>query len=214
VNNKRITEMGFHVDPEVDQVTVSGRPVTLVTESALERVHILLHKPPQVMTTVRDDRGRKTVLDLISKYTRARLYPVGRLDFDSEGALLLTNDGPLAHKLTHPRFNVPKTYLVKVKGVPTDEKLEKIRRGMYLDDGPTKPAAVSIASRTKVNTWCEITITEGKNRLIKRMFWRIKHPVMRLVRTDFAGVSIEDVAPGQYRLLTNKELTHLKSWVR
>ena len=97
---------------------------------------------------------------------------------------------------------------------PDEKKLEKLRRGIYLEDGPTKPAAVEITKRTKANTWCEITVTEGRNRLVKRMFWRIKHPVMRLIRSEFAGVSVEGVPPGQYRLLTKGELNKLKSWLR
>ncbi len=214
VNNKRVTEMGFHIDVDTDKVTVSGRPVRLVAEQKQDKAYFLLHKPPNVLTTTHDDRGRPTVMDLIAGDTPVRIYPVGRLDFDSEGALLLTNDGQLAHKLTHPRFHVPKTYLVKVKGVPTEDKLDKLRRGIYLDDGPTKPADIEVVRHTKSNTWVEITITEGRNRLVKRMFWRIKHPVLRLIRTSFANLNVEDLAPGRFRVLSKKEVKQLQDWTR
>lgn len=214
VNGRQVTELGMKVDPARDKVHVNGRPVRLITDDDQEKVYFLLNKPPRTLTTTKDDRGRKTVLDLIGGETEVRVYPVGRLDFDAEGALLITNDGRLAHQLTHPRFHVPKTYLAKVKGRPSEESLDKLRRGIYLEDGPTRPAHVEIVEHTKANTWVEITVTEGRNRLIKRMFWRIHHPVARLIRVRFGNLEVNDLAPGRFRLVTNRELKELQAWVR
>lgn len=214
LNGRVVEQLGTKVDPDADVVTVDGRRVRLVDAEDQEKVYFLLNKPPNVLTTTRDDRGRKTVMDLVKGASDGRIYPVGRLDFDAEGALLLTNDGELANLLTHPRYHVPKTYLAKVKGLPSEPKLDKLRRGIYLEDGPTKPAHVEVAQRAKVNTWVEIIITEGRNRQVKRMFWRIRHPVMKLVRVAFAGISVDDLAPGEFRTLSRKELAHLRSLVR
>lgn len=214
VNGQVIDRLGAKVDLDKDQVFVDGRKVGLIHEDRQEKVYFLLHKPPNTLTTTKDDRGRKTVLDIVSGASHGRIYPVGRLDFDAEGALLLTNDGDLAHKLTHPRFAVPKTYMAKVKGRPAEDKLEKLRRGIYLEDGPTKAAHVDIAQSAKRNTWVEITVTEGRNRLVKRMFWRIGHPVMKLVRVQFGSLGIEGLRQGDYRPLTKKEVQTLRAMVR
>lgn len=214
VNDTTVLELGVKVDPEVDEVRVDGKKIRIFSEAHLEKVYLLLNKPPNTLTTTSDDRGRKTVMELISNISGTRLFPVGRLDFDAEGALLLTNDGDLAHRLTHPRFHVPKTYHAKVKGRPTEESLEKIRRGLYLDDGPTKPAHVEILQDAKVNTWCEITVTEGRNRLIKRMFWRIRHPVMKLIRVEFAGLNVDGMRSGDSRMLTKAEVQQVRDMLR
>lgn len=212
VNKRVVTEMGFRIRP-TDVVHVGGHKVHIANDTDQEHIYLLLNKPPNHLTTTKDDRGRKTVMDLIAGTEGTRIYPVGRLDFDAEGALLLTNDGQLAHKLTHPRFHVPKTYLAKVKGVPTEAALDKLRQGIYLDDGPTKPAHVELGARAKVNSWVEITVTEGRNRLIKRMFWRIRHPVLKLVRLEFAGLSADNLRSGQSRPLTKREVARLKAMV-
>ncbi len=136
LNDELVTELGMLVDPLRDTVTVDGRPVRLQTEEEQEKVYFLLNKPPRTLTTTRDDRGRQTVLDLVAGAADSRIFPVGRLDFDTEGALLLTNDGSLAHKLTHPRYSVPKTYLCKVKGRPAEEELDKLRKGISTTDLP------------------------------------------------------------------------------
>jgi 23S rRNA pseudouridine2605 synthase len=214
LNDELVTELGMLVDPLRDTVTVDGRPVRLQTEEEQEKVYFLLNKPPKTLTTTRDDRGRQTVLDLVAGAAESRIFPVGRLDFDTEGALLLTNDGNLAHRLTHPRYSVPKTYLCKVKGRPSEDELNKLRRGIYLDDGPTRPADVEVVDEVKNNTWVEITVSEGRNRLVKRMFWRIRHPVMRLIRVQFGGLRVDDLPPGRFRALTKKELHSLRAWTR
>jgi pseudouridine synthase len=214
VNGKVVAELGTKIDPERDEVFVDGRKIRTVTAARQDKVYILLNKPPGVVTTTRDDRGRATVVELVSNVPGTRLFPVGRLDFDAEGALLLTNDGTLAHKLTHPRFDVPKTYQAKVKGRPTEEALDKLRKGIYLEDGPTRPADVEIIRSAKVNTWVELTITEGRNRLVKRMFWRIGHPVLKLVRSQFGSLRVDDLRQGHSRPLTKKELSELKALTR
>jgi len=210
VNNATVQEMGMKIDPISDDIRVDGRKVSVPSESHHDKVYLLLHKPAGVLTTTKDDRGRRTVMELISNVDGTRLFPVGRLDFDSEGALLLTNDGDLAHALTHPKYHVAKTYAAKVKGTPKEADLDKLRRGIYLDDGPTNPAHVEVLGKARINTWVEITITEGRNRLVKRMFWRIRHPVMKLVRTEFAGLTLDGLPPGKSRLLTKREVARLK----
>lgn len=213
VNDAVIKALGTKVNPEKDEVRVDGRRVQVTSPQAQEKVYFLLNKPPAVLTTTKDDRGRRTVMDLVVGASLARIYPVGRLDYDAEGALLLTNDGELANLLTHPRYHVPKTYMAKVKGVPAEDKLDKLRRGIYLEDGATKPAHIEVVQKAKVNTWVEITVTEGRNRLIKRMFWRIQHPVLKLVRTRFGSLTTDGLRPGDYRSLSSKELVELRSFI-
>ncbi|HEY4222402.1 MAG TPA: pseudouridine synthase [Myxococcota bacterium] len=213
VNDKVVTELGTKIDPAKDDVRVDGRKVPVTSPDKQERVYFLLNKPAGFLTTTKDDRGRKTVMDLVVGASQARIYPVGRLDFDAEGALLLTNDGELANLLTHPRYHVPKTYLAKVKGVPPEDQLNKLRKGIYLEDGPTKPAHIEVVDKAKVNTWVEITVTEGRNRLIKRMFWRIKHPVLKLVRIRFGALDTDGLRLGEYRELSKKELKDLREFI-
>jgi 23S rRNA pseudouridine2605 synthase len=213
VNGKTADQMGLKVDPDRDEIFVDGKRVRVERDTEQEKAYLLLYKPPGTLTTTQDDRGRQTVMDLVVGATESRIYPVGRLDFDAEGALLLTNDGDLAHKLTHPKFHVPKTYLAKVKGRPKDPDLDRLRRGIYLEDGPTKAAHVEVVEEAKKNTWVEITVTEGRNRLVKRMFWRIGHPVLKLVRSHFGSLTTEGLRPGQSRTLSKKELALLKSMV-
>jgi len=211
VNGRRVTQLGFKVDPEKDQVAVDGAPRALGADALDEKLYFLLYKPKGVVSTVSDERKRKTVLDLLHGATTGRLYPIGRLDYDSEGALLVTNDGELTQKLLHPSFKVEKTYMVKVKGSPAPAKLDKLRRGIYLEDGPTGPCHIEMAGKANTNTWLKVVLTKGKNRQIRRMFWRIEHPVSRIVRTHFSFLSIDDMKPGQYRPLTKRELHALKT---
>lgn len=213
VNDKVVTTLGTKVDPAKDEIRVDGRKVPVTSPEKQEKVYFLLNKPAGFLTTTKDDRGRRTVMDLVVGASQARIYPVGRLDYDAEGALLLTNDGELANMLTHPRYHVPKTYQAKVKGVPPEDKLDKLRKGIYLEDGPTQPAHVEVVEKVKKNTWVEITVTEGRNRLIKRMFWRIQHPVMKLVRTRFGALDLEGLRLGEYRELSRRELIELKEFI-
>lgn len=209
VNHKAVKEMGREIDPAVDKVSVDGRIVSLSGKT--KNVYILLNKPAGYVSTTNDEKDRPTVLDLVLGFTEERVYPVGRLDFDSEGALLLTNDGELTNRLLNPKHHVTKIYNVKVKGVPTEEELDKLRRGIYLEDGPTGPCKIEVISKAKVNTWVQVILTQGKNRQIKRMFWRIEHPVMKIERIQFAGIAVNRLPLGECRHLTRPELEALKA---
>ena len=172
--------------------------------------YFLLFKPRGVLTTRDDPEGRRTVMEFIAPLP-VRVEPVGRLDMDTEGALLLTNDGHLAHKLTHPSSNVPKRYAVKVWKKPHPKQLERLKRGIKLDDGHTKPALLREMDSTDTgNTWYEVTVTEGRNRLVRRMFEAIGHPVSKLRRESFATLSIRGMERGDVRPLTGEELQRLQ----
>jgi pseudouridine synthase len=211
VNGKRVTALGTLVDSEHDVIHVNGESIAICPEQDQEKIYILMHKPPQVVTTASDNFNRKTVLHILPQYKDMRLFPVGRLDYDAQGALLLTNDGELTQKLLHPKFKCKKTYLVKVKGVPKAEDIEKLRRGIYLEDGPTGKSEIEFHRATKSNTWVRITLTSGKYRQIKRMFFRIENPVMRILRTDFAGIALGNLGIGEHRQLNKSEIMLLRN---
>jgi len=204
VNGKVITELGTRVRPGRDRVEVDGRRVW-----PEDLAYLLLHKPPGYVTTLNDPEGRPSVRDLLP-IDGPRLFPVGRLDFNSEGALLCTNDGELAHALAHPSHQVPKRYLARVHGEVDDATLERLSKGVELDDGRTGPAKVLVQAETASHTWLEFTVTEGRNRLIRRMCEACELPVMRLIRTHFAGVEVEPLRPGAYRSLTPREVARLR----
>jgi 23S rRNA pseudouridine2605 synthase len=201
VNNQIVRELGTKVEPGRDLVTVDGRLV----EGGSERHYYVLYKPPGVVTTLSDPQGRPTISAYTSKLP-GRQFPVGRLDYDAEGALLLTDDGDLALRLTHPRFQVPRIYLTKVKGAPALETLEKLRGGVRLEDGMAKPQSVEVFERAEKNTWLAIIVTEGRPHLVKRMCAAIGHPVVRLFRPAQGGVSVARMRPGQVRPLTAEEV--------
>lgn len=203
VNGRVVTELGAKADPYHDKVEVDGR--RLVAES---RVVLIMHKPRTTVTTANDPEGRPTVIDIVRKIPR-RLYPVGRLDFQTSGALLLTNDGDLAAALLHPKKHVPKMYLVKVAGVMQEQHVEAWRNGVELDDGRTLPATVSMVERGDSATWLEVTLVEGRNQQIRRMGEATGFPVLRLTRLTFAGIGIDGLRPGQWRFLTTEELRDL-----
>ena len=192
--NGSVAELGASVD-DADDVRVDGRPV-----STEQRETVLLNKPAGVVTTVRDPHGRRTVLDLVD--SSVRLFPVGRLDRDTTGALLLTNDGDLAHRLMHPRHGVAKTYIADIEGDPGEEALEALRRGIELEDGPTAPAEARMVAPGRL----ELRIHEGRNRQVRRMCEAIGHPVRHLHRSDYAGLTVAGLAPGEWRRLTDQEL--------
>jgi 23S rRNA pseudouridine2605 synthase len=213
VNGRVVTELGTKADPRKDRVEVDGK--RLVAE---ERVYLVLHKPRGYVTTLKDPEGRPTIADLV-KGISARVFPVGRLDFSTSGVLLLTNDGDFSDALLHPREDVPKTYVVKVSRPMQEKDLERWRRGVKLEDGVTKPAQVKLIRHDepeeggrpdKSKTWIEVTITEGRNQQIRRMGEATGFRVMRLARTSFAGITHEDLRPGQWRILTKDELYTLK----
>jgi pseudouridine synthase len=182
-----------------DAVDVDGQPV-----AAQRLAYVLLHKPAGTVTTASDPQGRPTVVDLVDLLER--VVPVGRLDVDTTGALLLTNDGPLAHRLAHPRYGVEKTYVVEVQGEPDDAALGRLARGIELEEGPTAPAQVRRLGPSKI----ELTIHEGRNRQVKRMFEAIGHPVRRLHRSAYAGLTLEGLEPGRWRELEPSEVGALR----
>jgi 23S rRNA pseudouridine2605 synthase len=200
------------------RVTVNGEPgqlntfvqqrdVVQVDGTRVEKqqlTYLLLNKPRDTVTTASDPQGRKTVVDLAPRETR--VVPVGRLDVDTTGALLLTNDGELAHRLAHPRYGVEKTYVVEVEGEPSDATLQQLRSGVELDDGPTAPAKV----RRLTKNILELTIHEGRNRQVKRMLEAVGHPVTRLHRSEYAGLNVEGLDPGRWRELTSDEVERLR----
>jgi 23S rRNA pseudouridine2605 synthase len=201
--NGEVADLGRRVDPEHDRVSVDG--VTIPVRAGL--VYYLLNKPAKVVTTASDPEGRPTVVDLVP--AEPRVFPVGRLDWDTEGLLLLTNDGDLAHGLTHPSRGVPKTYLAEVSGVPSRGALRRLREGVELDDGRTAPAKARLAQTTPTGSALEIVIHEGRNRQVRRMCEAIGHPVRRLVRTRFGPLHENRLAPGQWRALTQAEIRAL-----
>jgi len=183
-----------------DRVRVDGEFV------ALQRLaYILLNKPAGVVTTARDPQGRRTVLDLVPP--EPRVVPVGRLDADTTGALLLTNDGPLSHRLAHPRYGVEKVYVADVQGEPTDAALQRLRDGIELDDGPTAPARVRRLGPNRI----ELALHEGRNRQVRRMLEAVGHPATRLHRTIYAGLTLEGLEPGQWRKLEPSEVDALRA---
>lgn len=206
VNGKIVTELGSKIEPKRDRVTVDGKPL-----KAEKNVYILLYKPKGVVTTLDDPRGRKTVAQLVAAIPE-RIYPVGRLDYNTEGLLIMTNDGDLTHALTHPSHEIAKTYLAKVQGFPPEEKLDKLRVGIKLEDGVTAPAKINIVAidQEKELTTLEIVIYEGKNRQIRRMCEAIGYPVKNLKRVKFAFLTLEGLRRGQYRQLLAGEVEDLK----
>ena len=188
---------------EGDVVDLDGQ---LLVPQAL--AYVLLHKPPGVVTTARDPQGRPIVVDLVKH--ESRVLPVGRLDADTTGALLLTNDGELAHRLAHPRYEVEKVYEAEVEGEPSDEALERLAGGIQLDDGPTAPAQVRRLAPSRV----ELSIHEGRKHQVKRMLEAVGHPVTRLRRSRYAGLTVDDLEPAQWRELTDQEIASLRELTR
>ena len=199
VNGERAV-LGRRVDPETDVIEVDGAQIGV--KAGL--VHVLLNKPRGVVTTASDPQGRPTVVELVPSDTR--LFPVGRLDVDTEGLLLLTNDGDLTHRLTHPSFGVEKEYLAEVEGVPSRGAIRRLREGVELEDGLTAPAKVSQVSDTVLR----LTIHEGRNRQVRRMCEAVGHPVVRLVRTRIGPLAERSLAPGAWRALTQDEVRALE----
>jgi 23S rRNA pseudouridine2605 synthase len=183
-----------------DRVVVDGKAV-----APQQLAYVLLHKPAGVVTTAHDPHGRPTVVDLVEH--ESRVVPVGRLDADTTGALLLTNDGELAHRLAHPRYGVEKTYVAEVEGEPSEEALRALREGVELDDGPTAPARARRIGRSRV----ELTLHEGRKHQVKRMLETVGHPVRRLHRSGYAGLGVDDLAPASWRGLSPDEVARLRS---
>jgi pseudouridine synthase len=206
VNGQAVLELGAKIDPARDRVAANGRPVKAVEEGLL---YVLLNKPAGRVVSVKDPFGRPTVMDLL-KAVPARVYPVGRLDLETEGALLLTNDGELALRLTHPRYEVAKVYETAVEGEPRPEDLDKVRHGLFLEGRRTAPAKVELLRRSHRRTTLRVEIHEGRKREIRRMFEAIGFPVARLVRVEFAGLTLERLRPGAWRYLRAAEVRRLR----
>ncbi len=211
VNGQVIQELGTKIEPGKDRIEVDGIPV-----KPQPYTYIALNKPKGVVTTVEDREGRPTVMDLLKGF-KTRVYPVGRLDMESEGLLLLTNDGELAFRLMHPRYHVEKRYLVKVRGTPTEKKLDKLRKGIRLEDEKRKglyrktaPARIKVIKSRGKETELEVILREGRKRQIRRMFQAIGHPVVSLVRVAVGNITLEGLPKGKYRHLTSQEVAELK----
>ncbi|MBI2873920.1 MAG: rRNA pseudouridine synthase [Firmicutes bacterium] len=207
VNGRIVDQPGSTVDPRVDEVRVDGKRVSPPARDTL--VYIMMHKPAGCLTTARDTHGRKTVLDLIPSNLPGRVFPVGRLDADTSGLLLLTNDGPLAHVLTHPSFGVTKIYLAKVRGQVGRRELEQLRGGILLEDGPTSPALVEVTEVQQESSTLELSIHEGRKRQVRRMCGAVGHPVLELKRTRFGPLELGELAPGSWRYLSAEEIKAL-----
>lgn len=204
VNGAVVRALGTRVDPDRDEVRVDGRPVR-----PQRLVYILLHKPAGVVSTVRDPQGRKTVLDLVPDLG-VRLFPVGRLDYDSTGLLLLTNDGELAHRLTHPRFGAEKVYRVRVEGHPDEAELARLRSGVRLAEGVTAPARVRVLGHDREGTWLEVALREGRNRQVRRMLAVLGYRVRALARVREGPLRLGALPPGAWRHLTAAEVRRLR----
>jgi 23S rRNA pseudouridine2605 synthase len=209
--NGKIAMIGMKADPEKDYIKVDGKLITGFKKD-IKKVYLMFNKPKGVVTTLFDPEGRTTIKDFL-KGVKYKVFPVGRLDYDSEGLLLLTNDGDFAHAIMHPSKKISKTYLVKVKGILGEDDIEKLRKGIKLDSsssGMTLPAKVKRIRKGDVNSWLEITIYEGKKRQIRRMFDKIGHPVLKLKRIRINGLEIGDLETGAYRYLSPEEISKIK----
>jgi 23S rRNA pseudouridine2605 synthase len=210
VDGEIIQDVGFKVDPVQSLIEVDGKKL----KASEKKIYILLNKPAGYITSVGDTHKRPTVMNLIDE--DARIFPVGRLDRDTEGLLLLTNDGELAYRITHPSFEIEKTYQVIVRGIPGLEDVAALREGILLDDGITAPAGVVVreSSKTSHTTTLEITIHEGRKRQIRRMCQTIGHPVLYLKRIRLGFLKLESLEAGKYRMLTEEEMLRLKKLLR
>lgn len=209
VNGKVVTELGTRVDPAKDLVEVDDRLI----QPKQENIYFMLNKPAGFITSATDKYGRSTVFDLLGGISD-RVFPVGRLDYDTEGLLLLTNDGELAFRLTHPRYKVKKRYIAEITGHPSDKSIDDLRKGIMLDDGKTAPAEISVTQQTGTSTFVDITIHEGRKRQIRRMFLAIGHKVIFLKRIAIHDVSLDNLSLGNFRPLTHQEVEVLYRAVR
>jgi 23S rRNA pseudouridine2605 synthase len=211
LNGRVVSELGTRADPDRDHIKVDGK---LITKAEPHR-YILLYKPKEVMTTVEDPQGRRTVIDLV-RGIRERIYPVGRLDFHSEGLVLLTNDGELAFKVSHPTHGSVKTYSVKVRGVPEERLVDKLRRGITIDGKRTLPCDIERMHTTgkrddEGNSWFEVKLREGRTQQIRKMFQAVGHPVSKLRRVAIGPISDPKLTPGVWRELTKQEVKMLET---
>jgi len=205
VDGKKIQTPDAWVDPEHQKVTLDGRPMR-----SARKIYLLLYKPKGYVTTYKDPDNRPTVYELL-KDVPDKVFSAGRLDLDSSGLLIFTNDGTFADRITSPESHVPKTYLVKSSLLLSDEQLDQLRQGVVLSDGPTRPAEVKRIRNSERYTFFEITLTEGRNRQVRRMVETLGAKVLKLVRTKFGNIEIGELQIGKYRTLTDREIRDLKA---
>lgn len=211
VNGQIVLEQGLRVDPEHDVIRVDGSRIP----PPRRHLYLVLNKPRGVVSTMDDPEGRRTLADLLvgkvpgRRSANDRLFHVGRLDTETEGLLILTNDGDFGHRLAHPSFKVPKTYLAEVEGVVSPHTLKRLRKGVTLDDGPVRPTAVKLVSSAAEKTLVRITLTEGRNRIVRRTMETVGHPVRRLSRIGIGPVRLGNLKVGEFRELTRDELGEL-----
>lgn len=210
LNARKVTAGGTRVNMDKDELIVNGKKIELKLDQK-ELVYYALNKPKGILSAASDTAKRRTVTSFVP--SKVRVYPVGRLDEQSTGLILLTNDGDLAHKLTHPSFHIPKVYLVWVVGVPSEKRLDKIREGMKLKEGWTKPTKVTILKSSPKRALVEVTLNEGKNHQIRRMFTRIGINIVELKRVAMGTLELEHLGLGQFRELSKVELDKLKKEV-
>ncbi|BCR05159.1 pseudouridine synthase [Desulfuromonas versatilis] len=203
--NGQLASLGDTADPQLDRIEVDGRPL----EFAEKKLYLLLNKPVGYVTTARDPQGRPTVMDLVKELS-GRVFPVGRLDLTTDGLLLMTNDGELANRLAHPRHQVEKTYLVRVRGMLSAQASRSLETGVRLEDGMTAPARVGRVRASGSHTWFEISLREGRNRQVRRMCEAVGCPVSRLRRIRIGFLEIGTLQPGKFRMLTAEEVGKLK----
>jgi 23S rRNA pseudouridine2605 synthase len=205
INGKIIFEVGIPVDTDRDLVRLDGSLLHLDEE----KIYIIFHKPVGVLTTMKDPKGRKTVADFFEDLY-PRVFPVGRLDYNSSGVILMTNDGELGNLLSHPRYEVTKEYVAKVKGIPSRKKLERLRKGIEVEGRKTKPGSFDLVDSRDDKAWVRIRITEGRYRQIRKMFALISHPVLKLRRVAFGSLELGPLPTGGWRYLSKKEVFNLR----
>ena len=203
VNGKVIYELGTKADPDRDEIHFDGKKI----EPKQPRISVLLNKPDGYITSLRDPEGRPTVAKLVD-HLPVRLYPVGRLDYHTEGLLILTNDGELAQQIEHPSHEIEKVYLAKVKGIPHPNEIKKLREGVVIEGRKTLPATINIVE-TRKNAWIEVVIREGRQNQIRKMFDAINHPVLKLKRVAIGSLRDDNLKPGEYRMLKSSEIRRL-----
>ena len=206
VNGRVVRELGSKADLDQDLIQVDGRTI----RETQDKVYYVLYKPAGCVTTLSDPENRPTIKAYLEEIPE-RVYPVGRLDYDVEGALIVTNDGDLAFSMMHPRFGVRRTYLAKVHGIPTAEQLDRLRRGVRLLDGRARALEADLHSRTPKNTWVRVVVAEGRQHLVKRLMEAVGAPVQKLHRADYGGIGVAGMRPGEVRELTRAEVQSLRA---
>lgn len=207
VNGEVIIKLGTTINPDYDIITIDNKRI--LNES--EKKYILINKPTGYITSLKDQFNRPTVIDLIKENVKERVYPIGRLDYDTSGLLLLTNDGELTYKITHPKHEINKTYIARIKGIPDSISLNSFKKGLKIEKYITSPAKIKILKKDNDNCIVEITIREGKNRQVRKMCKSIGHPVISLKRIAIGSLKINELKVGKWRNLTKDEIQYLKS---